>query len=218
MRGKSPVTSIDPQSVTLSKSLNPLCLSLWCSDMISMCTLSQGCCASYLMSACKMICRFEWQRLCNCTALLCCIIAGAAGSLWQALAASLLNNPWTNEHFSAGRKIQLPWSTSVDPPHFWAVHASLCKTRVEVCCWVPGRFSCCYLLTWKCYLGREKSVKVSNNLNSREKIPYFEYLPQDEELATGGISVPERECSPCALSGPYSPVLLSCPAGRSACG
>lgn len=28
MRGKSPVTSIDPQSVTLSKSLNPLCLSL----------------------------------------------------------------------------------------------------------------------------------------------------------------------------------------------
>lgn len=28
MRGKSPVTSIDPQSVTLSKSLNLLCLSL----------------------------------------------------------------------------------------------------------------------------------------------------------------------------------------------
>lgn len=84
MRGKSPVTSIDPQSVTLSKSLNLLCLSLWCSDMISMCTLSQGCCASYLMSACKMICRFEWQRLCNCTALLCCVIAEAAGSLWQA--------------------------------------------------------------------------------------------------------------------------------------
>lgn len=40
MRGKSPVTSIDPQSVTLSKSLNLLCLSLWCSNMISMCTLS----------------------------------------------------------------------------------------------------------------------------------------------------------------------------------